>query len=171
MPGGEGVAAAGRVHDVLDRDPRHDLLHQVAVLVEPVGHAAALVQRDADRLHPVPQAVLGELGQLSVGRSARRRRGARSVDLATGTSCSPASSRFILRRSMCGSHASRSTHRRRLRSPPMTSVLVGPCASSRTVPALWLLDVGQRRLPDLVVGDRHADERVGVQRELDVRAA
>ena len=31
------------------------------------------------------------------------------------------------------------------------------------------LDVGQRRLPDLVVGDRHADEGVGVQRELDVR--
>ena len=32
-----------------------------------------------------------------------------------------------------------------------------------------LLDVGQGRLPDLVVGDGHADERVGVQRELDVR--
>ena len=40
---------------------------------------------------------------------------------------------------MCGSHESRSTHSRRLRSPPITSVLVGPWASSRTVPSLWLL--------------------------------
>ena len=31
------------------------------------------------------------------------------------------------------------------------------------------LDVRQRRLPDLVVGDGHADERIGVQRELDIR--
>ena len=40
---------------------------------------------------------------------------------------------------MCGSHESRSTHSRRRRSPPMTSVLVGPCASSRIVPALCYL--------------------------------
>ena len=40
---------------------------------------------------------------------------------------------------MCGSHESRSTHSRRRRSPPMTSVLVGPCASSRIVPALCSL--------------------------------
>ena len=69
---------------------------------------------------------------------------------------------------MCGSHESRSTHSRRRRSPPKTNVLVGPCASSRIVPALCSL-IGQGRLPGLVIRDGHADERVGVQRELDVR--
>ena len=88
--------------------------------------------------------------------------------LRCGNQLQPASSRFILKMSMYGQPGVAFDPQPVALAAALVSVTAGPCPSSKIVPSLLLLDVAQRVLAHLVVGDRHADERVGIQHELDV---
>src|SRR3954447_3232958 len=164
QPRGERVAGAGRIHDVLNLDAVDELPGDPAGTVPVEGHAATLVERHAYRSDPAVQAVTSQVAQFFGAQPRQVSRYLRGLT-------QPRRARFL------EVHLQDVDIRQPYVPVSPHSWMTLTAAGQRDRRAMRvqhhdraavLLDVPQRRLPHLVIGDRDADERVGIEHLVDV---
>jgi hypothetical protein len=162
--GGERVTGTGRIHDVLHFDAIDELLGDPAGAVPVKGHAATLIKGHAYRPDTAVQAVTSQVAKFFKAQPRRvgchlrrltqpRRAGFLQVHLQDVDVRQP--------------HVPVSPHPRMALAAAGQRHRRAMGIQHHRCPAV-LLDVPQRRLPDLVVGDRDTDNRVGIEHLVDI---